>query len=120
MAEEEFLSKSHNRLLNIATWAKYIAWIVLIVYMLYTIGELISAQSSHDYLSASVGIQTEFKDKLKSDPLYTVSLLVSMASTFLKGIVYFLVLKGISLGLNMIVETDINYREDKKLEVGNE
>lgn len=120
MAEEEFFSNDHNRLLNIATWAKYIAWIVLIIYILNGFGEFVSAQNSFALRNPMVGSHVEFTDKLKSDPLYTVSLLVSMASTFIKGIVYFLVLKGVSLGLNMIVETDINYREDKKLEVGNE
>jgi len=117
---EKFFSKDHEKLLLIASVAKYIAWIVLIVYILFTIGEFIIAQSSHEYWQPVVGSQFEFLDKLKSDPLYAASLLVSMASTFLKGIVYFLVLKGVSLGLNMIVETDINYREDKKLEVGND
>jgi hypothetical protein len=40
-----------------------------------------------------------------------------MTSVLLRGIIYYLVLKGISLGLNMIVETDINYRERKQEEV---
>jgi len=38
-----------------------------------------------------------------------------MARVFLQGAVYYLVLKGVALGLNMIVETDINYR-DKEAE----
>jgi len=38
---------------------------------------------------------------------------INMSATILRGVVYFLVLKGISLGLNMVVETDINYREKK-------
>jgi len=48
------------------------------------------------------------------NPLYMVGILVDLLSVFLKGIVYFLMLKGISLGLNMIIETDINYREQKQ------
>jgi hypothetical protein len=27
-----FLSKDHDRLLNIATWTKYMAWLVLVVF----------------------------------------------------------------------------------------
>ncbi len=33
--QEKFLSANHKRLLRIATWAKYLAWIVLIGYFLY-------------------------------------------------------------------------------------
>jgi hypothetical protein len=35
------------------------------------------------------------------------------ARTFLQGAIFYLVLKGIALGLDMIVETDINYRDSK-------
>jgi hypothetical protein len=36
-----------------------------------------------------------------------------MGTLLLRGIVYYLVLKGTSLGINMIVETDINYRDQE-------
>jgi hypothetical protein len=36
-----------------------------------------------------------------------------MAAAILSGATFYVVLKGISLGLNMIVETDVNYREVK-------
>jgi hypothetical protein len=42
-----------------------------------------------------------------------------MIRVLVEGAIYYLVLKGIALGLNMIVETDINYR-DKKAEEGAE
>jgi len=45
------------------------------------------------------------------EPLKVFELGISMTAIVLRGIIYYLVLKGISLGLNMIVETDINYRE---------
>jgi hypothetical protein len=48
------------------------------------------------------------------NPLFAASLFIEILSIFLQGIVYFLVLNGISLGLNMIVETNINYREQKE------
>lgn len=118
--QEEFFSKNHKRLLNIAAWAKYMAWVVLVIYVLYTVGEFISASNFYDSVNFSTGQYMDFEDKLKQDPLYTASLVVRMASTFLKGTVYFLVLKVIALGLNMIVETDINYREAKLDEVENE
>lgn len=47
-------------------------------------------------------------------PDEAIKLLFESISMMIKGVVYFLILKGISLGLNMIVETDINYREKKE------
>ena len=44
-----------------------------------------------------------------------ISLLFGIVSIFFKGIIYFLVLNGISLGLNLIFETDINYRDSNQL-----
>ena len=48
---------------------------------------------------------------LRRVPSYGFSVFMGMIGVLLKGIVYFLVLKGIALGLDMIIETDINYRE---------
>lgn len=53
-------------------------------------------------------------DFFKQSPSYALRLFSDMLGTFLKGIIYFLVLKAVSLGLNMIIETDINYREQKR------
>ena len=58
----------------------------------------------------STGLLGFFMDS----PFDGFNFLIGMFATVLKGIVYYLVLKGISLGLNMIVETDINYREQKQ------
>ena len=109
--QEEFFSPSHSRLLNIAIWAKYLAWVVLVVYILYTIGVYIQEQSRQFFSGTVPTRYSDFPRLLVENPRYAFGLLVEIVSIFLKGIVYFLVLKGISLGLNMIVETDINYRE---------
>ena len=34
--QEDFFSKNHGRLMDIALWSKYAAWIVLVVYILRT------------------------------------------------------------------------------------
>lgn len=47
---------------------------------------------------------------LTHDPFDAFRLIINVVVAALKGIVYCLVLKGVSLGLNMIIETDINYR----------
>jgi len=110
--QEEFFSPKHKQLLNIATWAKYLAWVVFGFYIFYTAGRFVEIQNSY-LISAmmSTGQRPDFMETLAKNPLYATSIAVDMLSIFLKGVVYFLTLKGISLGLNMIVETDINYRE---------
>ena len=45
------------------------------------------------------------------DLVETFNLGVNMAVLALRGVVYYLVLQGVALGLSMVVETDINYRE---------
>jgi len=41
MSNSEFFSQKHKLLLNFATWAKYLASVVVIVYIFYTYGRLI-------------------------------------------------------------------------------
>ena len=112
--QEDFFSEKHNRLLKIATWAKYLAWVVLFVYIILAIGRYVQEQTNQLLHGAIPGRYTDFTSLLNQNPLFASVLFVDILSLFLKGITYFLVLKGISLGLNMIVETDINYREQKR------
>ncbi len=112
--QEEFFSPNQKRLLSIAVWAKYLAWVVLIAYILWAIGTFIQEQNMFMYYRG--GTSSDFINFLKHTPSYGLSILIELVGVFLKGIVYFLVLKGISLGLNMIVETDINYHEQEKQE----
>lgn len=105
--EKELFTSQQERLLSIAVWAKYLAWIVIIVYILSAGTQIFRYQSFLYYTP-------DFWGWLKNNPYDAFSLGVNMAVTALKGTVYFLVLKGVSLGLNMIVETDINYREQKE------
>lgn len=102
--QEEFFEPNHKRLLSIATWAKYLAWVVLIGYILWAIGTYIQEQNIALYYEQFQGIQ---------HPYYKLNIIIESFGVFLKGVVYFLVLKSVSLGLNMIVETDIDYREQK-------
>lgn len=103
---QEFFSPNHKRLLNIATLSRSLTWVVLVVFVLTAVAQLLQYQNY-----ASLNFQMNIWEYLIDQPGRAFNLLVNMANTVLKGIVYFLVLKGVSLGLNMIVETDINYRE---------
>ena len=109
-----YFSQSHKRLLNIASWAKYLAWIVLTINIFYVIGTYIQEQNYYTFYGAQGRQFLEFSQMLEENPAYTFSLLVELINIFFRGIVYFLLLRGISLGLNMIVETDINYRENRE------
>jgi hypothetical protein len=112
---KEFFSPNQKRLLSIAVWAKYLTWVVLIVYILWTIATYLQEQSMFLYCNVMGNMPvSNFMDALKQIPSYGLGILIEMIGVLLKGIVYFLVLKGISLGLNMIVETNVNYREQEK------
>jgi hypothetical protein len=111
--QEEFFSSSHKRLLSISVWAKYAAWVVLVAFLLGAIGIYVQEQNMFLSFRAIGGDYTydSFMESLIQGPVYGLSVFIEMLGTALKGIVYFLVLKAISLGIDMIVETDINYRE---------
>jgi hypothetical protein len=111
---KDFFSDNHNRLLNIAYSAKNIAWIVLVVYILYGIGAFYIEQTNQLFYMGLPNSYIFFADMLSKNPIYALGLLAKIISVFLRGIIYFLILKAISLGLNMIVETDINYRQARK------
>jgi hypothetical protein len=107
----DFFSTGHLRLLNIAMWAKYMAWSALVLYFLWAGMQVVQLITTKDGGNFAGPTAMSLSTMLKVDPLGLLGQLAGMSATALKGIIYFLVLKGISLGLNMIVETDINYRE---------
>lgn len=109
--QKKFLSDKHNRLLEIAIWAKYLAWIALTIYILLIGMQIIQLATAQDNGNFFGPTSQSFLTLMRTNPFALVTQLVSIVSVLLKGIIYFFVLKGISLGLNMIVETDINYRE---------
>jgi len=111
--QEEFFSRKHKQLLKIAIWAKNLAWPALIILALVALSEFLqNAQISNNF-SAEHGANS-LSQLFQEDPAQVTRLVVLLPlSTLLNGVAYYFVLKGISLGLNMIVETDINYREKK-------
>lgn len=103
--QEEFFSKKHNQPLNIASWAKYFAWIALVFFILMAISDF---YRFFNPFGEPIYSNTFL---FRADPGMALKMLTDPISDLLKGVIYFLVLKGISLGLYIIVETDINYRE---------
>jgi hypothetical protein len=123
-AQDDFLSPMHKRLLNIATWAKYLAW-AAIVFTIFATGcdvflRYFKALQEYQLMTGAFQNANTFLSIYFGDPLYWLDSIFGVINVVLRGVVYFLVLKGISLGLNMIVETDINYRETQAVGETNE
>jgi hypothetical protein len=112
---EDFFTAKHERLTRIASWANLFAWIVFIVHILWVGASFIQTQSNYELqMNMNLGQGSDFMEMLGQNPLYTMSLIVNLIGIFLRGVVYGLTLKGISLGLNMIIETDLNYKENSQ------
>jgi hypothetical protein len=112
MIEQEiFFTRNQERLLSIASWAKSLAWVVLAIFAVGAFSEFFKSQYIYAYQFQQ---QAVFRDILVEQPLYALNTIANVTGVLLKGIIYYLLLKSISLGLNMIVETDINYREQKE------
>ena len=115
--QEEFLSPEHGKLLNIAIWAKYLAWVVLAIYVFQTGFVIIQRQVNSQQMQAVIGdpiSSQEYWDRALDIPIYyLIDIGSDMIYIFLKGVIFYIVLKGISLGLYMIVETDVNYRKQE-------
>ncbi len=104
--------KKHATLWRISMWASGMAPVVFFIFGILALWEIVTygALAHNQY-------QTDLTSLLSRDFFYIVDLLLKIAQDFINGAVCFLALKGIALGLDMIVETDINYRE-KKVEGG--
>ena len=111
----EFYTDRHKKLFSFASWANTISWIILAVYLLALVsrifGQVTGSQTGYSGVQ-----QSSFFEYIKDNPIALLRYIIDWINTIMNGIVLFLVLKGVSLGLNMIVETDLNYRE-KALEV---
>jgi hypothetical protein len=113
--EEEYFTSKHAKLDNIARAANTFAWVALVSQTLFMGARFIQLQSSYTMQAISTGFgQPSFMEMLSQNAVYTFSFVVDLASIFIRGIVYWLVLQGVSSGLYMIVETDLNYRDELK------
>ncbi|MBI9051976.1 MAG: hypothetical protein JEZ00_21350 [Anaerolineaceae bacterium] len=107
---EEFFTPKHKQLYTIAKWANVFSWVLLVFFLLSLAQNIFStnAQFNASYNGpATGGLFGYLFENLDALFFYATTWL----TTLVKGIVYFLVLRGASLGMNMIVETDLNYRE---------
>ncbi len=96
----------HARLWRFSFLADLVASLAIIVTIFLVLGEMYK-----DNQWAHTQFQSNLIQLFSLHPIYILDVSLQMAKVLLQGVVFYLVLKGIALGLNMIVETDINYRE---------
>jgi len=112
--QDDLFDWKHLDLWKTSWRADNLASIVIVIFAFLALGE---AYRYNQF--AHRQFQTNLIGLFSQEPTYILDVFLQMARVFLQGAVYYLVLKGIALGLNMIVETDVNYRE-KSVEEGAE
>lgn len=119
--QDDFFSPKHRLMMNFAMWANVLAWVAIFFYIVRSLVTILQFQIS---LLGTQAIFFSFQDILKfwsllaDQPFSLLYMVVTILSLLMRGAIFYLVLKSISLGLNMIVETDVNYRV-KETEGGN-
>ncbi len=99
---DDFFTPKHRRLDRIARGANTLSWLVFTSQLLFAIAE------GYEFFAFQ---SIPFMEVLAIAPEMVVNNFLSIISILFTGVVYAVVLKSVSLGLNMIIETDLNYRE---------
>jgi len=115
---EEFLTKDQARLTRIASIANILAWIVLVVQILSVAFTFIKTISYYSISVQEYGSNPDFFNMLMNNPLEYARFVIDLVNGLLHGAMYWLVLKGVSAGLYMIAETNLNHAE-RELGEGN-
>jgi hypothetical protein len=100
---DSFFTPKHKQLDRIARAINILSWLALAFYLLYAILKIFE----------NIRFQGDitFVELLKIAPEAVLNDWLNVLDTIFVGIIFWLVLRSISVGLNMIVETDLNYRE---------
>lgn len=116
----EVFTKRNHKLLNIAKVCEVVAWIVLVVFIInsytsYTnIIRYVETRSINDdaynLTPKFLRLDHAYFDQVKTNPLVLFKIAVDVLIGVIQGVLWFLTLYGVSYGLKMIVETEINYR----------
>jgi hypothetical protein len=104
--QDHLFDQKHLRLWRISSAADFLSSVVIVVFIFLSFGEIYryNQMARSLYSSTLIGV-------ISHQPIFILDGLLQMARVLLQGTVYYLVLKCVALGINMIVETDINYRE---------
>jgi hypothetical protein len=108
--KNELFDRKHLGLWRISAQADFLSNIVLIVYIILAIAQI------YEYVTNNNLYMSSLTNEIFQGPEFILKAFLFIAALLLQGGIYYVVLKGIALGLTMIVETDINYRDHKSQE----
>jgi hypothetical protein len=111
-----WLERKHNKMLWAAFWANILFWTILVLYAVSFTGTLIQSSWMLHY-RYSTELQNFFS--YPSRPLNYLQFGLAIFHAFTNlftGVAYALASKGVSLGLKMLVETDLNYKLSREEE----
>lgn len=112
--QEDLFTKKQSQLMNIAGWANNLAWVALVIYLLLAGLTIFADHANHQRITQQVTSFSEYWEMAMWNPIYYfLDIGADIISRVLTGFIYYVVLKGIALGLYMVIETDMNYREKK-------
>ena len=109
-ASGEVLTKNNDKLLSIAVTADAFFWIGVIFIPISCMAKTQQFKNQFELLNISQNINASFVSNMISNPTYGFQFLGELFHLIFIGFVIILILRGISLGLRMIIETDVNYR----------
>jgi len=99
---DDFFTEKHKTLDRLARIANLIAWGSLVVFGLYGITQIVFA--IRELATPS------YRDFLGNNPWQVTNTISYLLTPLLRAASYWVFLRGISLGLNMILEIDLNAR----------
>ena len=104
--KNDLFGAKHATLWQISMWANGLAPLVLFVYILLSFWQIFEykeiAHTQHN---------TDLLALFSHNYTYIIDVILQMGRIFLLGVIYYVLLKGVSHALDIVVETDINYRE---------
>lgn len=113
--QEELFTNDQNRLMNIAGWANNLAGVMLVAYLILAALTVFLDQANYQRMQAMTSgfaSGSDYWEMARADPFYYFLTIGSdMLRRVLAGFMYYVILKGVSLGLYMVIETNMNYRE---------
>jgi hypothetical protein len=127
-AEDSVLTKRDHKLLIIAKICAISAWLVLAAYLINSVYQFINSNQIYGFIPQKEneniinwGLETgettnglikhSYLNNLLADPFTATRLISNLFLDIAKGVAAYLILIGLSSGLLMLVETDINYRQ---------
>ncbi len=105
---DDYFTPNHKKLLRFSSVANVFVWIVIVITLLLTITQFIGNLNVY---RAATGQAGGYFALWWQNTLAAFQVTLSLLKTLVQGLALALVLRGVALALDMIVETDLNYRD---------